>query len=299
MSADKRQNVSIAQLLEWANTNSNKSISLTPIGIPDESEVIRKKDGAIAANETSLSSIDLHEFESITMTPSGLLSVIAWMSDETYQYMSARSRSAYLREMATRLQQQTETLAGGPLARRRRKIHDGIGSLANTNTLKPADHLDVFSGIITMLDIQAIIIQLHTPEEQGKRHEDEDEDNGEEKNETDAEKQETKAVYFSSNPEQWSKDKRTYIIDYYGRWVASPRTENAMMSVVYWLEDLEIHGWKVHWFTNATLTKEAIIERLSSMHSWQPEHTRLLKATLAERLAKFTIMDIIEKIARS
>jgi hypothetical protein len=293
MSVDKRQNVSIAQLFEWANTNSNKSILLTPIGIPDELEVLRKKDGAITADQSTLEPIGLSEFESITMTPSGLLSIIAWMSDETYQYMSTRSRSVYLREMATRLQQQTETLAGGPLARRRRKLHDGIGSLANTNTLKPADHIDIFSGLITMLDIQAIIIQLDTPEEHSQ-----DNQEGENQNE-DNKTKETKSVYFSSNPEQWSKEKKTYIVDYYGRWIASPRKENAMMSVVYWLEDLEIHGWKVHWFTNLTLTKEAIIEKLSHMHSWQAEHTRLLKATLAERLAKFIVMDMIETIARS
>jgi hypothetical protein len=294
MSTNNRQNVSIAQLLEWATTNSNKSTSLTPIGIPDESEILRKKDGEIVTNDSSLSAIGLSEFESITMTPSGLLSVLAWMSDETYQYMSARSRSAYLRDMATRLQQQTEALAGGPLARRRRKLHDGIGSLANTNSLKPADHIDIFSGLITMLDIQAIIIRLDTPEES------EDTATGDAlDDDSDSEKDHGKSVYFSSNPDNWSKDKKTYIVDYYGRWIASPRIPSAIMSVVYWLEDLEIHSWKVHWFINATLTKEAIIEKLSHMHSWQPEHSRLLKATLAERLAKFTVMDMIEQIAKT
>jgi hypothetical protein len=293
--ADNRQNVSIAQLLEWADTNPNKSSTLTPIGIPDEASVMRKQDKQSAKETATLESIGLGEFESITMTPTGILSAIAWMSDPTYRYMTSRSRLAYLRDMATRLQQQTDTLAGGPMARKRRKLYDGIGALANTGAVKPADHFDLFSGLCAMLSLQVIFVKLATVvEDVGKSYvEGADEDSDSEG--ADAEKR----IFFSSNPASWTPTAKTYIVDYFGRWIASPLGERSMGSVLYWMEDLQIHGWVVDWHIDATLTKDALVTRLSAMRDWQPEHTRLLKAVLAERLAKHLAIDAMEAIARS
>jgi hypothetical protein len=71
-----------------------------------------------------------------------------------------------------------------------------------------------------------------------------------------------------------------------------------MGSVMYWMEDLQLHGWAVEWHADTTLTKEALVTRLSAMRGWQPEHSRQLKATLAERLAKILALDAMERIVR-
>jgi hypothetical protein len=292
---DNRQNVSIAQLLEWADMNPNKSSTLSPIGIPDEASTMRKQDKQSAKETATLGGIGLDDFESITMTPSGILSAIAWMTDDTYKYMTSRSRLAYLREMTTRLQQQTDTLAGGPLARKRRKLYDGIGALANTGAVKPADHFDIFSGLCAMLSLQVIFVKMANVVEVSAKQMVEGADEAEE----DADEENKKSIFFSSNPASWTAGEKTYIVDYFGRWIASPLTDQSMFSVLYWMEDLQIHGWEVEWYTDSALTKEALVARLSAMRGWQPEHARQLKAVLAERLAKMLTIDAMERIVRA
>ena len=293
-STDNRQNVSIAQLLEWADLNPNKSSTLSPIGIPDEASTVRKQDKQSAKEASTLGGIGLDEFESITLAPSGILSAIAWMSDSTYRYMTSRSRLAYLRDMATRLQQQTDTLAGGPLARKRRKLYDGIGALANTGAVKPADHFDIFSGLCAMLSLQVIFVKMATAVEDSGRKTVE----GADDDDDDAEVSNEKTIYFSSNPGTWVPSDKTFIVDYFGRWIASPLGDTSMGSVMYWMEDLQIHGWTVEWHADTTLTKDALVTRLSAMRGWQPEHARQLKAVLAERLAKILALDAMERIVR-
>lgn len=293
-STDNRQNVSIAQLLEWADLNPNKSSTLSPIGIPDEASTVRKQDKQSAKETSTLEGIGLSEFESITLTPSGILSALAWMSDSTYRYMTSRSRLSYLRDMATRLQQQTDTLAGGPLARKRRKLYDGIGALANTGAVKPADHFDIFSGLCAMLSLQVIFVKMASAvEESGRKTVEGDDDDGD-----DADVSNEKKIYFSSNPGAWVPSEKTFIVDYFGRWIASPLSDTSMHSVLYWMEDLQINGWSVEWHTDTTLTKEALVTRLSAMRGWQSEHSRQLKATLAERLSKILALDAMENIVR-
>jgi hypothetical protein len=274
------QNVSIAQLLEWAEKNPNKSKTLAPIGIQEvsPSKITNEK-------ENTLESIGLDEFESLTLSPSGILSAIAWVTDSTYAYLSSRARASYLREMATRLQQQTDGLAGGTLARRRRKIHDGIGALANTGNVKPEEHLNLFSGLAIMCSVQLIFVQMSKVEEkerdeEGKEIEDDDE----------------KYIYFSSDPSTWVKEKKTFIIDYYGRWIASPQTDESMKTLVDWVEDLEMNGWIVGWHINPNLTKDALVEELKGYPTWLSEHAKLKKDVLSQRLAKYNTLRVIHNI---
>lgn len=278
------QNVSIAQLFEWADKNPNKSKMLAPIGIQDSSELVSKKE-LNDMKEATLESIGLGEFESQVLSPSGILSVIAWTTDSTYPYLSVRARMTYLREMATRLQQQTDGLAGGTLARRRRKIHDGIGGLANTGSVKPEEMLDLFSGLAIMCGVQLIFVQMSKVEEKEK---------DEEGNEIEDESEKT--VYFSSDPSRWVKEKRTFVVDYYGRWIASPRNDGAMKTLVDWIEDLEVHRWNVNWHIDTTMTKDSIVEVLRAYPTWQPEHSKLKKDTLACRLAKYNTLNAIAKV---
>lgn len=282
--AVNHQNVSIAQLFEWADKNPNKSKTLAPIGIQDSSELVRKKE-LLDIKENTLESIGLENFESNTLSPSGILSVIAWATDSTYPYLSVRARLAYLREMATRLQQQTEGLAGGTLARRRRKIHDGIGGLANSGAVKPEEMLDLFSGLAIMCGVQLVFVQMSKVEEkerdeEGKEIEDDSE----------------KCVYFSSDPAMWVKEKKTYIVDYYGRWIASPRGDESMKTLVDWVEDLELNGWAVAWHIDTNMTKDSLVEALRQYPTWVPEHSKLKKDILARRLAKYNTLNTITKV---
>jgi hypothetical protein len=278
------QNVSIAQLLEWADKNPNKSKTLAPIGIQDSSVLVSKKELS-DMKENTLESIGLGEFESNTLSPSGILSVIAWATDSTYPYLSVRARSAYLRELATRLQQQTEGLAGGTLARRRRKIHDGIGGLANTGSVKPEEMLNLFSGLAIMCGVQLIFVQMSKVEEKERDEEGKEvEDDGE------------KYIYFSSDPTMWVKEKKTFVVDYYGRWIASPRTDKSMKTLVDWVDDLEMNGWIVGWHIDQNLTKDALVEELKSYPTWLSEHSKLKKDVLARRLAKYSTLRAINSI---
>lgn len=276
------QNVSIAQLCEWADKNPNKSKTLAPIGIHEE--LVRTKELS-DMKESTLESIGLGEFESNTLSPSGILSVIAWTTDTTYPYLSGRARSAYLRELATRLQQQTDSLAGGTLARRRRKLHDGIGTLANNGTVKPEEVLDLFSGLAIMCGVQLIFVQMSKVEERERDEEGKEiEDDGE------------KCIYFSSDPASWNKERKTFIVDYYGRWIASPRKDESMKTLVEWMEDLEMNGWIVGWHVDVSMTKDALVETLRAYPTWLTEHSKLKKDILARRLAKYNTLRIIDSI---
>ena len=272
------QNVSFAQLIEWSKTNPNTSKILAHIGV---SEVLSDPDNTLV-------SIGLSEFESITLSPSGILGAVAWMSDSAYPYLSVRARAIHLREMATALQIQTDSLAGGPMARRRRKIHDGIGGLANTGAVKPEDTLDLFSGLSTMVGLQVIFVQMSKVEEKEKKEETVNTE------ENDVEDTSEKSIYFSSDPQHWSAEKKIHVVDYYGRWIAS--SDSSVSTLVEWIEDLEINGWTVGWHIDASLTKEAIVEKVKCIPSWLPEHSKLKKDILNRRLAKYNTVSTIRRI---
>lgn len=300
-----KQNVSFSELVEWSSTNPNKSKKLSPIEINKEN----LSEFAIAHKDEShvntLESIKLPQFESCTLTPSGILSAIAWMSDSTYPYLSVSSRHSYLRTMATDLQEKTDTLQGTALGRKRRKIHDGIGSLANGSLIKPEDWIDLFSSLAIMKNIQIIFIKMSKVEiktselSQGRSKMENtlvlfEGNEGEEDDDLS-----DKKVYFSSDPHTWSAGKKIWIADYHARWIASPLTDSSLESLPDWIDDLEINGWDVNWFLNNGETKEDIVKQLSGMSTWQTEHSKLKKDTLARRLAKYRAIEGIENILKS
>lgn len=272
-----KQNVSIAQLLEWSQTNPNRSNTLTPIELLSESSLLRSTDSTMKM-ENTLDTIRLPKFESITLNPSGMLSAIAFMTDTVYPYAPIRTRNMTLRELATRLQQDTDSLTGTALGRKRRKIHDGIGSLANGATIKPEEWIDLFSSLAIMRNLQLIFIQMSTIEH-------------------DSDSEITKSIYFSSDPSTWTASKKVWVVDYYGRWIASPTTEISLQTLCEWIEDIEIYGWIVHWHIDASVTKEELVKILSLQPAWQKEHTKLKKDTLAIRLAKYKTTQAFYKIS--
>ena len=283
-----RQNVSFKELMTWSETNPNRSKSLTPIEISSHNELMQKVE-----KENTLENIHLAEFESITLTPSGILGAIAFMTDTVYQYSTVKSRQTVLRELATELQVATDNLSGTALGRKRRKIHDGIGSLANTNTVKPEDWLDLFSSLCIMKNIQVIFIQMSKVEVTEKEM---SIAKNEVIDESESEAESQKTIYFSQNPCLWTKEHKTWIVDYYGRWIATPKSEESMNTIIEWLEDIEIYGWKVSWPDYSSFTKEDIVKVLSTLPTWKPEHSKLKKDILLARYSKYNTVNALHKL---
>lgn len=284
---NQRQNLAFSELAQWAKTNPNKC-KLTPIGI------LKSVDAVKVPEENTLDNIGLKQFESITLSPSGMLGTIAWLSDTTYQNSPLNIRMGLLRNTATSLQEKTDTLQGTHLSRKRRKIHDGIGNLANNGTVKPEEWLDLFSSLAYMIDTQLIFIKMQTVEETGEEREDR-EGRGAEKEGEGADKM----IFFSSNPESWTPEKKTYIVDYHGRWVASPTTEDAVKDIPEWVSDLDTNGWVVEWHTNNSMTKEEIVNILSRLPAWQDTHAKLKKDVLLRRLARVCTIDACRRVYSS
>lgn len=283
----QKQSVCFAELLEWSQTNPNKSKTLAPIEIFSEDQVLRRRD-ADAKIDRSLETIQLPAFESITLSPSGILSAIAFMTDETYAYSPVRIRNTMLRELATTLQQNTDNLSGTSLARKRKRIHDGVAALANASAVKPEEWIDLFSSLAIMNKLQIIFIQMSKVEVTATHSEEEEGDNTNEK-----------AIYFSSDPDTWTNVNKTWIVDYYGRWIATPKNEQSFETLRDWIEDIEIHGWNVHWHYDASVTKDILIEQLSSLPGWQKDHAKLKKDILLARLAKYKAQNAIYRLTSS
>ena len=232
----QKQNVSISELLEWSKTNPNRSKKLTPIEIVDHA--ILTKD--LEPESNTLETIGLSKFESITLTPSGILSAIAWMSNP-----------------------------------------DGVAALANGSAIKPDEWLDLFSNLAYMKNLQLIFVQMSAVE----GHDEVKEVGGVEVEENDDTA--AKKIYFSSDPQTWTNEKKTFVIDYNARWIASPTDEAGIKTLSDWAEELEVHGWSVAWPIAKDEKKEDLVTKLSSHVAWRPEHSKLKKDVLAQRLAKY------------
>jgi hypothetical protein len=299
--SNTRQNVSFHELISWSEKNPNRSKSLTPIEICTDGDILRMREMS-SKDENTLETIRLPNFESVTLTPSGILSAIAYATDTVYQNSSAKARQILLRDFATRLQIETDKLVGTALGRKRRKIHDGIGALSNSSAVKPEDWLDLFSSLAIMNNVQLIFVQLskveitETDYKNALKNKSMQNEvlNGD--NESDDDETFQKTIYFSHNPTLWSKTKQTWIVDYYGRWIATPQNDENMSDIVDWMDDIEIYGWKVMWPDYSSFTKEDIVKQLSGLPSWKPEHSKLKKDTLVMRFAKYTTIKALTTI---
>jgi len=258
-----RQDFPFATLVEWIKTNPNKSKQLAPIEISKGVNFQLE----IEDNILTLDSIGLPRFKCITTN--GPLATIGWIKDAVYRDQQKPER---LRELVTEWQKSTDNLSDG-LIRKRRKIHDGIGSLANSGTCK--DWLEVFGSIGIMNKIQFIFVK-----------------------DTETEGQESeKLIAFSSNPTTWKSDEEIWVADYNGRWLGMPEND-ALIDIVEWLEDAPIRGWTVDW-QPVKGTKEEIIEIFSHLPSWRPEMRKLLKDDLAQRLGRALAVRRISEIVRT
>lgn len=270
----KYQNLSVNELFEFIAKNPNRNHNLTPIEIIPPKEEDKES--------STLEVLNLPRHTATAMNPSSVLGIFHWLSDSLYGLALPNVRSSMLREFATALQLKTETLQGTSLARKRRKLHDWISIIASGGTIKDEDWSDFYSAMATMQEVQLVLVRRQTTEE------------GEEvvgsgfKGE----------ISFATNPINWSNSKPVWIVDYRGRWLATPfdDTTNPVGSEVsFWLGSLETSGWVIDW-PDAEGTKESIVEELKSSPTWNVGDNKLKKDILAKRLGKVQTFTALRSI---
>lgn len=277
-------NVSIAQLLEWSQTNSYKHHTLVPIRteIPVEGP---------DTTGSPLERLKLPTYSAIPLQPSGMLSAIAFVRDPLFSEATPNMRAGMLRELATKLQMETDSLAGGRWARKRKRIYDGIGALANGAPMKDEDAYELFCGLAAVCDFQFVFVRFaDSVDEKGIGARGGGAGAGAGAGAAAAAGAEGDgSITFSSDPCTWSLDKPTWIVDVHGRWIAlPPEAEGPVVRrLSAWLSDLEeTRKWTVAW-PEAEGTKTEIVAALQESPAWQSAHSKLLKDELARRLGRW------------
>jgi len=179
-----------------------------------------------------------------------------------------------MRDLATTLQTECDTLGGSPYARKRRRIHDGIGSVLHGTPVKEEDWKDLFSALGHLTGVHFVFVRDAKSVEEDK----------EEKPE---ELQGSKgSISFSTEPSTWDYEKPVWIVDYHGRWLACTEDETPTRQILMgWLSQVESNGWVVDWPV-VDDTKEALVRALQDEVTWKSSDSKLLKAELAKRLGK-------------
>ena len=260
------QNVSIGQLLDWSKRNPNRGHSLEPIRIQQTVEA--KKDLG-----TSMAPLYLPSYQSVPV-PS-LLGVAAFLKDPLFADATTAVRTTIMRDLATSLQTECDTLAGSSFARKRRRIFDGIGSVLHGTPVKEEDWIALYSGVGHLLGVHFVFVRDAKGIEEDREQE---------------ELQGASKVFisFSSDPSTW--DKPVWIVDYHARWLAVTEEDTPTRQIVWtWLQAIESNGWVVDWPT-VDETKESLVRELSEHVTWKASDAKLLKGELAKRLGRLRTM---------
>ena len=274
------QNVSYAELLAFAEHNPNRNRTL------DSIEIISVK----PTQETPLDKLGLKGYSAHNLTPTGILSLLACISDPSYYSLATTAiKTQLIIDICTKLQEKTDDLKNTSLARKRKKIHDLIGGVYNGTRLDDKENMDLITGIAFLSDLQFVLFKSAVQEEV-------DEDS---KPITTAVSESTLKgeVIFSSDPATWKRDLPIWVADYRANWVAIPMEDSAESlhtMIGTWLNSVEQNGWVVQW-PEVDGTKAELIEVLSAMPGWDAANKSLRKETLAARLGKINTMKTFAK----
>jgi hypothetical protein len=270
MAAKVYQNVSIGQLLDWSKRNPNRGHSLAPIRI--QQTVDAKK-----ALGTSMGSMNLPAYSSVPVP--NLLGIIAWIRDPMFADATTSVRTTLIRDLATALQEECEGLGGGPFARKRRRIHDGIGSVLHGTPVKEEDWVSLISALGHLTRVHFVYVR------DAKGIEENREDRPEE-----LQGASKGSLSFSSDPSTWDVETPVWIVDYHARWLAVTEDEIPTRHILWtWLDTMSQNGWIVDWPVPDD-TKEALVKELSDHITWKASDAKLLKADLARRLGRLRTM---------
>jgi hypothetical protein len=263
--AKQYQNVSYKELIQYSTNNPNRTNKL------DSIEIIATK----PAEDTSLNKLGLKGYRAFNLNPTGVLSLMACIADPSYYSLSSKNvRTQTIIELATSLQEETETMKNTELSRKRRKVHDLIGASYNGSQLEEKDYLDLFHGISFMRNIHFILMKEAIQEgvEEGTKS------NSALKGE----------IVFSSDPVCWKKENPVWIADYRARWVAVPSEQESQdlhTFLATWISTIEQQGWIIQWPT-IEATKTELVEQLSTLPTWQVTDKKLTKEILSGRLSR-------------
>ena len=118
----EHKNVSFNELVNYLQTNPNRGLKLHPIEVHATKPLL----------ETPLDKLGLSGYSAHTLTPSGVLGMLAFISDPCRYTIAPKSeRSALVTDIATDLQQKADNLKNTALSRKRKKIYDLIGAAYN------------------------------------------------------------------------------------------------------------------------------------------------------------------------
>ena len=274
------QNVSFSQLTGWLEANSYRTHSLVPIRI--QTTVLSPE-----TKGASMTALGLPTYSAVPLQPSGILSALAWMRNPLFADASTSVRTTIVRELATTLQTESDTLSGSRFARKRRRIFDGIGSILHGTPIKDEERADIFAGLAFLCGVQLVYVrqangletEANVVVENGGGDGDVDFSKG--------------TVSFSSEPTTWSASTPTWIVDWNARWIGIPDDDDSIPTLPRlseWLYVLENEkGWSVDWPT-VDSTKEVIVQELSQEPSWKPTDSKLKKDVLASRLGRIRVL---------
>lgn len=258
------QNIAVAELFAWLQTNPNRSRNLAPIEV--------EKTTAAAEAAGSLENMGLPHITVASLNPSNLLSLFHWIADPLYALALPTVRTAMLRDFATKLQESTDHLQGTSLARKRRRVHDWIGAIAGGALVKDDEWLECYGALATLQGRQLILVKRQTTEDgedvlggtglQGE-------------------------IHFATNPANWDSRLPVWIADYRGRWISE--TAATEVNFGQWLGAIEGMGWIVEW-PEADGTKESIVGELKGQPTWTAADAKLRKEVLAKRLGRINTL---------
>ena len=269
----KYQNVSYKELLAFSEQNPNRGRTLASLA------------QASLKVDTSLDKLGLKGYTAASISPSGILSILACIADPNYYTLAPKhARMQLLIELSTSLQEQTDHLTHASLVRRRKKIHDLIGAAYNGAFFEDKEYLELFYAIGTMRNLQFILMKEAV---QDKIEDHEVEYNQSLKGE----------ILFSSPPNTWKRSTPTWVVDYRAQWVAVPSEEDSVNMNQWlstWLSTVEQKGWTVQW-PEVDATKSELIDKLIMFPDWKETDRKMLKETLALRLGRLQTMSNFTK----
>jgi len=260
--AKKYQNISYAELLSFADQNPNRHRELEPIEIRP------------SVQDTSLEKLCLKGYTATNVTPAGILSIVACLADPSYYSLAPpHVRVQQLIDLSTALQIQTDELKHTSLARKRKRIHDLVAGAYNGTRFEDKDYFDLYHGISLMKGLHFILMKESV----------QDKIEG-----VDYDSALKGEVLFSSDPTTWKRDHPVWIVDYRGRWIATPSESTAqpIHSILpAWITTIDQKGWMIQW-PDVEATKVELVERLSALPGWQETDKKHNKDVLSVRLAR-------------
>jgi len=269
----KYQNVSYKELLAFSEHNPNRSRALASLA------------QAPLKVDSSLDKLGLKGYTAATISPSGILSILACIADPNYYALAPKHARTQMRiELSTSLQEQTDKLTHANLVRKRKKIHDLIGAAYNGAFFEDKEYMELFHAVGCMRNLQFVLMKEVV---QDKIEDHDVEYNNALKGE----------ILFSSPPNTWKRNTPTWVVDYRAQWVAVPSEQHAVdmnQWLSTWLSTVEQKGWTVQW-PEVEGTKTELINKLIMYPDWKETDRKMLKETLASRLGRLQTISTFTK----